>query len=100
MLRTVATALLTGFLCLGGAAAAFANTTPNQPGQPNQSCQSFSSTTRPGNSYLSPGSVFNEPNNVNSANGGTGGNAYNNAGPDHLGAPSQYDVACYQQSVH
>ena len=51
-------------------------------------------------SYRSPGSVFNEPGGVNSANGGTGGNAYNSAGPDHLGAPSQYDVACYQQSVY
>ena len=71
------------------------HSTSNPTGQPNQSCQSFSATTRPGNSYLSPGAPFNEGAGVNSPNGGTGGNAYNNAG-----APSQYDVACFQASVH
>jgi hypothetical protein len=44
--------------------------------------------TSPGNAATSPGSVFNEPG-VNSANGGKGNQAYNNAG-----APSQYDRAC------
>jgi hypothetical protein len=67
---------------------------PGQTGQPNQSCQSFSASTRPGNSGSSPGAPFNEPG-INSTNGGTGGNAYNNAG-----APSQYDVACFQASQH
>lgn len=71
---------------------AWADPTGNSP--PNQSCQSFTATTRPGHSASSPGSVFNEPG-INSTNGGTGGNAYNNAG-----APSQYDVACFQQSRH
>ena len=61
--------------------------------QPNQSCQSFSPTTRPGNPYLSPGAPFNEGEGVNSPNGGTGGNAYN-----ATGAPSQYDVASFEQS--
>ena len=68
--------------------------TPGQTGPPNQSCQSFSATTRPGHSGSSPGAPFNEPQ-INSANGGTGGNAYNNGG-----APSQYDVACFQASQH
>ena len=71
-----------------------ANPTGPATGQPNQSCQSFSAATRPGNSGNSPGAPFNEPL-INSANGGTGGNAYNNAG-----APSQYDVACFQASQH
>src|SRR5439155_20421890 len=45
-------------------------------------------TSSPGNAATAPGSDFNEPG-VNSANGGTGNQAYTNAG-----APSQYDVAC------
>jgi hypothetical protein len=65
---------------------------PGTTGQPNQSCQSFSATTRPGNSGTSLGAPFNEPG-INSTSGGTGGNAYNAAG-----APSEYDVACFQQS--
>ena len=77
-----------------GSGVAMATPSPNGPGQPSQSCQSFSATTRPGNSYLSPGSPFNEPL-INSANGGTGGNAYNTAG-----ANAQYDVACFQASLH
>jgi hypothetical protein len=42
----------------------------------------------PGNSATSPGSTHNEPG-INSPSGGTGGEAYNNAG-----APSQYDNSC------
>lgn len=60
-------------------------------GQPSQSCQSFSATTRPGNSFSSPGSPFNEPD-VNSTNGGTGGGHYSES--------SQYDVACFQAAQH
>jgi hypothetical protein len=47
----------------------------------------------PGNSATSPGSTHNEGG-INSPNGGTGGNAYNSAGQNHLGAPSQYDNSC------
>jgi len=76
---------------------AFANPNPAGTGQPSQTCQNFvvSGTTlsTPGKSANSPGSVFNEPL-FGSLNGGTGGTSYNNAG-----APSQYDVACFQQSV-
>ena len=85
--------LLTALLGLGGAATAMAAANPNGTGPPNQSCQSFKragGTNAPGRSGTSPGSVFNEPG-FGSLNGGTGGNAYNNAG-----APFQYDVACYQ----
>src|SRR5216683_3625609 len=93
MLRRVTTTLLVGFLGLAGAATATAASNPNGTGPPNQSCQAFEGpggTNAPGHSGTSPGSVFNEPG-FGSANGGTGGNAYNTAG-----APSQYDVACYQ----
>lgn len=93
-MRQIATTLvLTGVLSLGGTATAMAAANPSGTGPPNQSCQSFEGpggTNAPGNSGTSPGSVFNEPG-FGSANGGTGGNAYNNAG-----APSQYDVACFQ----
>jgi hypothetical protein len=97
MLRRIMTVvLLTGLLGLGSAATAMAaaNPSPTGTGPPNQSCQAFETVGTgagaPGNSGTSPGSVFNEPG-FGSQNGGTGGNAYNAAG-----APSQYDVACFQ----
>ncbi len=92
MRRIVTMVLLTGLLGLGSATAAMADTNPSGTGPPNQTCQNFlmAGGTAPGNSGTSPGSVFNEPG-FGSANGGTGGSAYNNAG-----APSQYDVACFQ----
>jgi len=63
----------------------------NPTGQPSQSCQDYSATTRPGNSFQSPGSPFNEPG-INSVNGGTGGANYSET--------SQYDVACFQAAQH
>lgn len=93
MRRIAITLFLTGVLGLGGAATAMAAANPSGTGQPNQSCQAFEGsggTNAPGHSGTSPGSVFNEPG-FGSTNGGTGGNAYNAAG-----APSQYDVACFQ----
>lgn len=93
MLRRIMTVMATvGLLGLGGTAA-MAATNPSGTGPPNQSCQAFEGpggTNAPGHSGTSPGSVFNEPG-FGSVSGGTGGNAYNAAG-----APSQYDVACYQ----
>jgi hypothetical protein len=90
----MATTLLVGLLGVAGTATAVADTTPFKPGQPNQSCQNFeqlgTGAGAPGHSGTSPGSVFNEPT-FGSPGGGTGGNSYNNAG-----APSQYDVACFQ----
>jgi hypothetical protein len=72
----------------GGAGVALAGAgNPNNTGPPSQTCQN--QPTSPGNASGSPGSPFNE------TTPGTGGNAYNNAG-----APSQYDVACYQVSHH
>ncbi|WP_031069562.1 hypothetical protein [Streptomyces sp. NRRL WC-3742] len=95
--RAAATGLLAGLLCLGGASTAFANPAPGPHGPPNQTCQDFLAlgVSAPGHSASSPGSPFDEAGFGAQPNGGTGGNAYNNAG-----APSQYDVACYQQSVH
>ena len=77
---------------------------PSGTGQPNQTCQNFpvsgqvlqtpgqhSSTVVQG-AAKSPGSVFNEIG-FGSTSGGTGGNTYN-----AVGAPSQYDVACFQHT--
>jgi hypothetical protein len=96
MRRIVTILFLAGLFGLGSAASAMAASNPSGTGPPNQSCQSFETpgtgAGAPGSSGTSPGSVFNEPG-FGSANGGTGGNAYNAAG-----APSQYDVACFQVS--
>jgi hypothetical protein len=85
----------TAFAAAGAPAAMAGSGNPSGTGPPNQTCQDIESSnvlpsTGAGNS---PGSVFNEP--INGSAGGTGGAAYNNAG-----APSQYDVACYQTSLH
>jgi hypothetical protein len=100
MRRIAATLLLTALLGLGSAATAMAAANPSGTGPPNQSCQAFevpgTGANAPGHSGTSQGSVFNEPG-FGSTNGGTGGNAYGNAPvPGGMGAPSQYDVACYQ----
>jgi len=78
---------------------------PSGTGPPNQTCQNFGALPNPilptpgqhsstvvQGAAKSPGSVFNEIG-FGSTSGGTGGNTYN-----AVGAPSQYDVACYQQS--
>ena len=66
-------------------------------GQPNQDCVDVvnSGGTEPGNGHAaaSPGSPFNEAD--LGGTGGTGGFHY-----DQAGAPSQYDVACYQVTQH
>ena len=94
--RTLVVLVTSTAFATAGVPAAMAgqgNPSPTGTGPPNQSCQSFevpgTGANAPGNSGTSPGSVFNEPG-FGSTSGGTGGNAYNNAG-----APSQYDVACY-----
>src|SRR5258706_15788966 len=80
------------FASLVPATMALAAANPSGQGIPNQDCQAIETAggITPGNAGTSPGSPFNEPG-FGSVNGGTGGQAYNNAG-----APSQYDVACYQ----
>ncbi len=62
-------------------------------GQPNQSCQV--TTVTPGNAANASGSAFN-PN-------GTAGMVYAGQQPQNSNNPnsvSQYDVACYQNTIH
>ena len=77
------------------AAAPAGSGNPSGTGPPEQTCQELESgnilpSTGAG---TSPGSVFNEKG-VEGSAGGTGGNTYG-----EVGAPSQYDVACYQTST-
>ena len=103
MRRMMSTAAVVAVVALAaGASAAGANPSPtpgnpNGTGQPNQTCQTIEANggqTPSDGASDSRGSVFNEAG-IDSTNGGVGGNAYNNAG-----APSQYDVACYQTTQH
>jgi hypothetical protein len=81
---------------------AYAAPNPSGTGMPNQTCQLINATASnptgatgafyPGSAQNAPGSVFAEPGGV-FPNGGKGGQQYN-----LVGAPSQYDVACYQMS--
>jgi hypothetical protein len=88
LVMSAATLSLTLF---GLATPAFGAANPSGTGPPNQTCQDFSpnpGTTGPqypGHASTSPGSVFNE------TLPGKGGFQY-----DLVGAPSQYDVACFQ----
>ena len=97
MRRTLVVLVTSAAFVAAGAPAAIAGSgNPSGTGPPNQNCQSLEShnvlpSTGAG---TSPGSVFNEQG-VDGSNGGTGGNTYN-----AVGAPSQYDVACYQTSIH
>ena len=61
-------------------------------GPPNQSCED--QPLRPGNSSSAPGSAFNPD--------GVAGTHYAGEQPQNSnnGQASQYDVACYQVSIH
>lgn len=89
-----------------GVSAAYAAPNPSGTGPPSQTCQTINMTPSnpdqsgatgpfyPGKAANANGSVFAEPGGpVQNGAGGTGGQRYN-----AVGAPSQYDVACYQQS--
>jgi hypothetical protein len=107
--RTVATTFLIGLLGTGvagvvggavvaaGAGTAMAAANPMGQGPPNQNCQAIlmAGGTTPGHTSSSPGSPFDEAGFGSQPNGGKGGTAYTNAG-----APSQYDVACFQVNQH
>jgi hypothetical protein len=84
--------------CLAGLVIAGAAVAPAYAGPPGKTCQNTKTAsgqlTTPGNAGAAPGSVFNEPG-FGSPTGGTGGNAYNNIARQGAGAPSQYDVACF-----
>lgn len=100
-MRKVVLALALAVLALP-VGAVYAAENPSGTGQPNQTCQTINSSPSnpsgatgpfyPGNASNAPGSVFAEPGGT-FANGGQGGQRYTT-----VGAPSQYDVACYQQS--
>jgi hypothetical protein len=92
MRRLLTMAIVAAFAVGAFAPAALAGSgNPSGTGPPSQSCQTIEAEggTTPGHASSSPGSPFNEPE-INSANGGTGGQHYNEA--------SQYDVACFHVS--
>ena len=93
MLRRLVLAItVSSAIILGGASAAFADSTGNT-GQPNQSCQAQPST--PGKAATAPGSAFNT--------NGVAGTVYAGTQPQNSTNPnsvSQYDVACFQVSNH
>jgi len=94
--RAVAVLVTSAALATVGAPAAIAGSgNPSGTGPPNQTCQNLeTSNILPSTGAgSSPGSVFNKP--INGTAGVTGGAAYY-----AVGAPSQYDVACYQTSIH
>src|SRR5713101_63741 len=77
----------------------FATTSPNgpgQPGAPNTTCQQFTAT--PGNSAAanSPFNTNGQSGTVYAGNPGTASLAHSNS-PHTV---SQYDIACFQQTVH
>jgi hypothetical protein len=69
---------------------------PGQPGAPNTTCQLF--TITPGNSAVanSPFNPNGQSGTVYAGNPGTASSAHSNS--PH--AVSQYDIACFQQTVH
>jgi hypothetical protein len=96
MKTQLTTILAVGFSCaLGSMTLAGDPHTSGTKGQPNQSCEN--STVHPGKAATSPGSAFNEDSvaSAHYANPGTQGGI--SSGNSHV--VSQYDVACYQQTL-
>lgn len=101
-MRTLAILVTSAAFAAAATPAAMAANPPGT-GMPNQNCQSLENNVNLLPSVQaanSPGSVFNEQGSKNPltgtiSTGGTGGNTYN-----AVGAPSQYDVACFQATTH
>lgn len=93
MRRRIVLSVAAAALALGVAAGPALAGNPSGTGPPSQSCQDqlTAGGSTPGHSAMSPGSPFNEPG-FGSVNGGTGGQNYSES--------SQYDVACYQVTLH
>lgn len=95
MRRTLAGTAFAGLLVMGMAGPAVADPpgAPTHPGQHSQDCGALGTPPGGGNSANSPGSPF---------AGGTSASHYAGQQPQNSknGQNSQYDVACYQQSVH
>lgn len=88
MRRFIVISLIVSSLVFGSATGALAANphSAGTTGQPNVECEDFVGSS-PGHASSARGSAFNED--------GTGHAAYEAAG-----APSQYDVACFQQANH
>jgi hypothetical protein len=97
MRRVFAVAVFAGALLFGLGGVAIANPTPGpvtHPGQHGQDCADLGGTVPGGgNSAVSPGSPFYEGHSSTQYAGEKANNSQN-------GQASQYDVACFQQSVH
>jgi hypothetical protein len=91
LLLSITGAALALWVAAGPAAAG--NPSSTGTGPPSQSCQDqlTNGGMTPGNAANAPGSPFNEPG-FGSQFGGTGGLNYSEK--------SQYDVACYQVTLH
>ena len=86
-------ALIVSFVLVFALLLSFASVGMVAAGQPNQSCEDHPSP--PGNSSTAPGSAFNPD--------GIAGTHYAGEQPQNSNNPnsvSQYDVACYQMSIH
>ena len=95
MRRIFTAAMVTGALLFGVGGVAFADPTGpvTHPGQHGQECADLGTVPGGGNSAASPGSPFHEGH-ASTQYAGEKPNNSNN------GQASQYDVACFQQSVH
>lgn len=96
MVAAGATTVLLLLTTLGTAAANPSPNGPGQPGAPNTTCGQFNQT--PGHA-VGANSVFNgsgQASAVYAGNNGTASLAHSNSNK----SVSQYDIACYQQSVH
>ena len=95
MRRLFVSAVLAGVLLfsLGGVALADPTGPITHPGQHNQDCGQLGVVPGGGNSSNSPGSPFYD---------GVSGSKYAGQKPQNSanGQNSQYDIACFQQSVH
>jgi hypothetical protein len=95
MRRIVISALIASlfFFGLGGSAMATPTGPVTHPGQHNEDCGALGTVPGGGNSSNSPGSPFYDGNSASHYAGQQPQNSRN-------GQNSQYDVACYQHSVH
>lgn len=83
-------------MALGTAAANPSPNGPGQPGAPNTTCQQFTAT--PGHS-AGANSPFNASGQAGTVYAGNPGTASSNHSESNHSV-SQYDIACFQQSVH
>ncbi len=93
-LGIAAAALL--LVTMGTAAATPSPNGPGQPGAPNTTCSQYTQT--PGQS-LGTNSVFNGSGQASAVYAGNNGTASLNHSASNLSV-SQYDIACFQQTVH